>query len=433
MPSAEPNLEAARARVGTVVDGRWRLDALVAVGGSSAIYAATHRNGLRVAMKVLDSELTQNHTAVTHFLREGRAVNGIPHPGVVPVLDEGTMVDGAPFLLMPLLEGETAQQRLMRHRGGLPAREALGIVEAVLDVLVAAHARGVVHRDLKPDNVFLERGGAVRLLDFGVAHVASNDLDLTAYGTVVGTAGYLPPEQAQGRTHEVGPRSDVWAVGATLYTLLTGRTLHEGAHLLASIVRAQTEAVPPARVLVPGVSEAVGHVLDGALAFEPDDRWIDATAMRCAVRAALDDLGARDKMGSCPGVTVDSLAPRALSDAPAGLDRVRITRRPLAWMVAACVAAAWIAAAFVVRGTHASRDSQAPIAIAAAAPAPPSVEPPVTVAQDPASQPEVLAPEAVPTAAAGGTVTPPASSARPSPAKASRRPRGSEIVRTVDF
>ncbi len=316
---------AVRGRVGQLVDGRWRIEALVALGGSSAIYAATHRNGLRVAMKVLDGELSDNPTAVSHFLREGVAVNAIQHPGIVNVLDEGTLPDGAPFLVMPLLVGETAQQRLAASPGGLPAAEALAITDAVLDVLAAAHACGIVHRDLKPDNVFIESRGTVRLLDFGIARLASHldfSRERTQNGTVVGTAGYLPPEQARGRVREAGPRSDLWSVGAMLYTLLTGRTLHEAPSLIASIVRAQSEAVAPARALVPGIGAALARVLDGALAFRAEDRWADAGSMRRAVHAAQHERLEADTRETlpAPAPAVTSPAPTPVpSDAPVAM------------------------------------------------------------------------------------------------------------------
>jgi serine/threonine-protein kinase len=428
---SDPHADAARARVGTLVEGRWSIDALIAVGGSSAIYAATHRNGMRVAMKVLDPELADNETAVSHFLREGKAVNGIAHPGVVSVLDEGTTADGAPFLLMPLLDGETAQQRLARHPGGLPAVEALAIVEAVLDVLSAAHARGIVHRDLKPDNVFLERSGAVRVLDFGIAHVESN-LELTQHGTVVGTAGYLPPEQARGQVRQCGPRSDLWSAGAMLYTLLTGRVLHDAPNVIQSILRAQHEHVPPARQLVPGVADAVGHVLDGALAFEQSDRWTDAVAMRLAVRSAIDELKRAEsrELRSCAGVTVESLAGRTPSEAPVAFDAVdawRATRRPVAWIAAVCVSAAWVLiAAFIAHGRP------APVVVAAAAP-PPALESPALVTGSTAGDtslaplPEVSA-DALPEAP---TPAAPVASAKPAAPKGPHKAR--EIVRQADF
>jgi hypothetical protein len=471
---------AARARIGSVVDGRWRLDALVAVGGCSAIYAVSHAsNGHRAAMKIFDVELADNPTAMAHFLAEGRAANRIGHPGVVAIVDQGATHDGAPWLLMPLLDGETAQQRVARA-GALPAAEALHVVAEVLDVLVAAHARGIVHRDLKPDNVFLERGGSVRVLDFGIARVADNP-DATAYGTVLGTPGYMAPEQACGRLDEVGPRSDVWSTGALLYTLLTGKVLHDAPHPLASVVRAQNEAVPPASTLVPGVAEGVAHLLDGALAFDASDRWMDAAAMRWAVRAAIDEVRGKREGGSCAGVVVEGLAAATRSDAPVQMpSRAPSTRgasraadastapgapraprpgqrswRPVPWMAAAAAAMAFAITGLVVRGhdahahvapaagapadttqhvapfapmapVHEVRTTWAPAPADQAVEAPPSGTPTVDVDSLPSAHAQAPAPSSV----APSSVAPP-SVGRKGPALA-QRGRG-EIVRTIDF
>ena len=362
--------DAARARVGTTIDGRWRIDALIAVGGSSAIYSATHRNGHRIAIKILDKELACDPTAVAHFVREGSAANRVGHPGAVAVVDEGVSLDGAPFLVMPLLEGETALDRLNRTSDGLPAREALAIVDAVLDVLVSAHARGIVHRDLKPENVFIEHGGGVRVLDFGIARVSDTMSDKTQAGTVFGTPGYMAPEQARGQTDQVGPRSDLWSAGALLYTLLTRQTLHDAPNVLQSIARAQTQPVPPARQIVRGVSAAVANLLDGALAFDPGQRWADAPTMRLALRVAMDEARATEVAGSCAGVSVETLA-SARSDAPVALEPVLAARpsRPVPWIAAACAA---VAAGLILLFIY-GRPAPAHTAVAAAAP-PPAAE-----------------------------------------------------------
>ena len=194
-----PVAEAARARLGALVDGRWRLDDLLAVGGTSAIYAATHRNGHRVAVKILDADLALDPTAASHFRREGIVANRVGHPGAVAVVDEGTTDDGAPFLVMPLLSGETALARVNATAAGLSPLEALVIADAVLDVLVSAHARGIVHRDLKPENVFLETGGGVRLLDFGVARLSGAWADATLAGTCWGRRATSRPSRRAGR------------------------------------------------------------------------------------------------------------------------------------------------------------------------------------------------------------------------------------------
>lgn len=151
--------------------GKWTLRRLVGVGGMAAVYEAEHRNGKRVAVKVLHAELSIAGEVLSRFLREGYAANRVGHPGAVSVLDDGVAEDGAAFLVMDLLEGETLEVRRTRSRGGLPVAEVLRIADAVLDILAAAHTRGIVHRDVKPENIFVTSAGEVRLLDFGIARV----------------------------------------------------------------------------------------------------------------------------------------------------------------------------------------------------------------------------------------------------------------------
>jgi serine/threonine-protein kinase len=421
--------DAARARVGTMIDGLWQVDGLVAVGGSATIYAATDGRGKRYAVKVFDVDLAEVPSALAHFRAEGRVANRIGHAGVVNVLAEGTTGDGAPYLVMPLLDGETAQQRLQRHPGGLPAREALAIVEAVLDVLVAAHGRGIVHRDLKPENVFLERGGGVRVIDFGIARLADNP-DRTMHGTVLGTPGYMPPEQARGKIDEVGPRSDLWSAGSLLYTLLTGRVLHQAPTLIASVLRAQNEPVAPAAQLVPGAGEALANALDGALAFDPSNRWMDASAMLLAVRAAIDEVSGKTLVGSCPGVAVDSLTPTT----PAGDEEKPVTMpgpgeiwRPVPWVAGFAAAAAALAVAAFVHVRPPSPLALASAPIAASRP----------VAADVAPPPEEAPPAPVDAPALASAVVDIDSVSAPAPVASAKhtppKQKATEIVRTVDF
>jgi serine/threonine-protein kinase len=166
------------------------------------------------------------------------------------------------------------------------------IAYQVLDVLAAAHAQGIVHRDLKPENLFLTRSGAVKVLDFGIArlrelHVAS---DATVSRASLGTPGFMPPEQARGRSQEIDGRTDVWALGATMFMLLTGRHVHEAATVNEQLLAAMTLPAPTVRSLVPDAPHAVARVVDRALAFDKADRWADAREMSLAVREAYREL-----------------------------------------------------------------------------------------------------------------------------------------------
>ena len=273
-------------KVGTTLRKKYTIDSLVATGAAGSVYAATHRNGTRLALKVLHPELATRSDMRARFLRESYVANKIKHPGVVPILDDDDADDdGTVFLVMPLLEGETLDAKWERTGKVLPLPLALSFVDAVLDVLAAAHAEGVVHRDVKPDNVFVTRAGAVKVLDFGIARLDDGGAASTHSGSVFGPPAFMSPEQAAGRLHEIDARSDVWSVGAMLFTLLSGRHVHESRQPSEQLSFAATRAAPPIGSLLPTLAPAVADVLDRALAFEREQRWPSAIAMQAALRA----------------------------------------------------------------------------------------------------------------------------------------------------
>src|SRR5689334_7572360 len=219
----------ALARQGLVLRDKWRIDRLLGVGGMATVYAATHiNNGKRVAVKILHPELSVNPEVRTRFLREGYVANKVAHPGIVSVLDDDTAEDGSVFLVMELLEGESVGSLLERSGHFLPVRQVVKIIDQLLDVLAAAHQAGIVHRDIKPDNLFVTQEHTLKVLDFGIARLremSGAELTLTGAGAM-GTPAFMSPEQARGRSAQVGPRSDIWAVGATMFTMVSGRLVH---------------------------------------------------------------------------------------------------------------------------------------------------------------------------------------------------------------
>ncbi|MCA9631121.1 MAG: serine/threonine protein kinase, partial [Myxococcales bacterium] len=222
-------VQRAQARVGSVLNEKWTLESLLGVGGMAAVYAATHRNKKRGAVKLLHPELSHEPTIRQRFLREGYVANTVDHPGAVRVDDDDVTEDGAAFLVMELLEGETLESRAERKGGRLPVSEVLPVADQLLDVLIAAHAKGIVHRDLKPENLFLTRAGVLKVLDFGIARLRENNEKSTATqtGSTMGTPAFMAPEQARGRWEDVDARTDLWAVGAILFNLLSGRLVFE--------------------------------------------------------------------------------------------------------------------------------------------------------------------------------------------------------------
>jgi eukaryotic-like serine/threonine-protein kinase len=274
--------------IGRLLADRWRVEKLLGRGGMSSVYSATHRNGKKVAIKVLNSELTAVERARSRFLSEGYIANRVQHDGVVAVLDDHVTDDGIVFLVMDLLEGKTLEEHREHAGGKLPPSEVVAVADAVLDILVAAHAKGVVHRDIKPSNVFLTTKGKLVLLDFGIASLRELPFaqGSTHSGVVLGTPGFLAPEQARGRWREIDARTDVWGVGATMFRLLTGRLVHDGETANDSVIAVATKPAPSILSIDPTMPREVAACVDRALESNPADRWQNAAEMLDALRAA---------------------------------------------------------------------------------------------------------------------------------------------------
>jgi len=278
-------VRSARARVGTVLKKKWHLDQLLGVGGMAAVYAATHRNKKRVAIKMLHAELSQDEVIRKRFLREGYIANSVAQRGAVAVDYDDVTEEGLAFLVMELLDGETIEQRWRKNDRSLSPHEALSLVDQLLDTLVAAHGRGIVHRDLKPENMFLTRDGTVKVLDFGIARVRElSTPQTTLAGSAIGTPAFMAPEQARGRWQDVDGRTDLWAVGATLYTLITGKFVHAGENAQETLALAATR---PARSIAerrPDLHPSLIAFVDQALSYDMGARFPDAATMQHMLR-----------------------------------------------------------------------------------------------------------------------------------------------------
>ncbi len=293
----------ANSRIGSVVRGKYRLDALLGVGGMAAVYVATHRNGHRVAVKIMHESLALDAEVRARFLREGYVANRVEHPGAVRVLDDDLTDDGSVFLVMELLEGETVEARAERLGGSLPLHEVVQVGLDVLDTLGAAHDKGIVHRDIKPDNLLITRQGTLKVLDFGIARLLETPgVTVTQLGRMIGTPAFMPPEQALGRTNEIDARTDVWSVGATLFTLASGQHVHDARTGEEMLIYTATRAPRSLAEVKPDAPPPIVAVIDKALSFNAADRWPSARAMQHALeqaRAALHP-GAPYASGSEP-------------------------------------------------------------------------------------------------------------------------------------
>ena len=248
--------------IGSLLDGRYRVEAILGRGGMGRVYKAEHTSlGRAVAIKVLHTRLGSSKEAAQRFQREAKASGRLDHPNIVAVSDFGALEDGSLFLVMEALEGEPLGSRLEREKR-IPWEEALGIIRGVLSGLAHAHAKGIVHRDIKPDNIFLAKKGdetVVKILDFGIAKVIAGNADdpaTTRAGLTVGTPAYLSPEQAVGGA--ITGASDLYSTSIVLYEMLTGRPPFLDQEPLAMLTAHVSRDVPPFSEVAPDLQVPPG-------------------------------------------------------------------------------------------------------------------------------------------------------------------------------
>ncbi|WP_432155735.1 Stk1 family PASTA domain-containing Ser/Thr kinase [Streptomyces sp. bgisy153] len=272
--------------VGQVLDGRYRVEARIAVGGMATVYRAVDTRLDRVlALKVMHPSLAVDGAFVERFIREAKSVARLAHPNVVQVFDQGT--DGSyVYLAMEYVAGCTLRD-VLRERGALQPRAALDILEPVLAALGAAHRAGFVHRDMKPENVLIGDDGRVKVADFGL--VRSVDTVTSTTGAVLGTVSYLAPEQIEQGTTDA--RADVYACGVMLYEMLTGDKPHSGETPAIVLYKHLHEDVPPPSAAVPGLAYELDALVASATARNADVRPHDAVALLAQAREARAGLG----------------------------------------------------------------------------------------------------------------------------------------------
>jgi eukaryotic-like serine/threonine-protein kinase len=302
--------------VDRLLDGRYAVHHRLARGGMASVYLATDtRLDRRVAVKVMHPGLADDPEFVARFNREARAAAGLNHPDIVAVYDQGTD-DGHPFLVMEYVPGHTLRV-VLRERGRLSPGEALAVMDHVLAALAAAHGAGLVHRDVKPENVLVTPDARVKVADFGLARAAAGSTVTATTGPLIGTAAYLAPEQVRDGTSDA--RSDVYAAGVMLFELLTGAPPFSGDSAVAVAYRHVNEDVPEPSARVGGIPAELDALVLAATARDPMDRPADARALHASLMAV------RDRLGLHAGVPTASDLPVQSPHDTLVVDRTQVT------------------------------------------------------------------------------------------------------------
>ena len=316
---------------GTLLDGRYLVQAKIASGGTSTVYRGLDvRLDRPVALKVMDSRYAGDDQFLTRFQLEARTVARLKNPGLVAVYDQG--LDGRhPFLVMELIEGGTLRE-LLAERGPMPPHAVVAVLRPVLGGLAAAHRAGLVHRDVKPENVLISDDGDVKIADFGLVRAVAA-AGITSANVILGTAAYLSPEQV--REGNASPQSDVYSTGIVTYELLTGRVPFVGDSALSIAYQRLDNDVPPANAVIGGVPAQFDEFVARATARDPADRYADAIEMAAEMDAIAKELALPDFRVPAPSNSAQHrsavLRHSQLSERPVHHPTRQLTRGPGDW------------------------------------------------------------------------------------------------------
>jgi eukaryotic-like serine/threonine-protein kinase len=334
--------------IGTLISERYRLDEKIGSGGMSSVYRAFDPTLERwVAIKLMHRDISHDPDQLERFRREARAVAQLSHPHVVTVIDAGED-DGAPYIVFECVEGETLKERI-RRLGRLPVAEAVAYAIEIGRALEAAHAHRLVHRDVKPQNVLIDRDGRAKVTDFGIARSLEAQ-GLTATGRVLGTTDYVSPEQALG--HEVTGQSDIYSLGIVLYEMLTGETPFKADTQVAVAMKHVRDPLPDVQRRRPEASATLAAVVERATAKETQNRYHDVSEMVHDLEEVLAIEAARTGQMTGEATTVlKSLSGDTADFAPIRLRRPRRALFITLLVIALAGATAYFLAARTEKGT----------------------------------------------------------------------------------
>jgi eukaryotic-like serine/threonine-protein kinase len=333
--------------LGTILNGRYRLEARIGTGGMSSVYRALDETLERpVAIKLMNREIATDSDQLERFRREARAVAQLSHPHIVGVIDYGED-QGRPYIVLEYVEGETLKERIRRN-GELDVSEAVAYAIEIARALGAAHARHIVHRDVKPQNVLIDEEGSAKVTDFGIARSLDDD-GLTADGRVLGTTDYVSPEQALG--HHVTGQSDLYSLGIVLFEMLTGSVPFRGENQVAVAMKHVREELPDVQALRPEVSASLAAVIDRATAKDLHERYRSDEELIADLESVLALQAART--GSATGEATAVL--RTLPSSTRRRVPLRARSRPAVLALGALLAVAALVVGIVLLGDRTHR------------------------------------------------------------------------------
>ncbi len=400
-PSIPPPAAAPDPYIGVTFDGRYKIEALLGEGGMGVVYRGRHKViDKAVAIKVLRADMARDAEITERFLREARAASAIGNPHIIDISDFGTLPDGSTYFVMEYLDGEPLTSLVEKAGQPVPVTRLVRVARQIADGLAAAHDRQIVHRDLKPDNIFLVQRGSekdfVKILDFGIAKVASGTAKLTRHGSVFGTPHYMSPEQAAGAP--VDRRTDIYSLGVIMYEMASGRLPFDADNFMGILTQHMYQAPVPIRALVPpqDIPPGLEAIVLKCLSKKPEHRYQTMQELIEDFDKMLDgqlpdavgEMMARSGGFNVPADFFKSAMPVPVPATPAGLER----RRP--WPLIAGIASV-IAAISIVIGIFAYSQYGTASTVSTAPSA--SVPPPATMPPSATAAPTQPATTAQPT------------------------------------